>query len=259
MTLAVTEPHVSEDALFGGRVKLLQPAPGSGYRVNVDALLLGAFAAGRGREVDLAVDLGSGVGAVGLTLFHLGGARRVEFIERDPLLAELCARNLAENRLGARGGVHVGQLEGSLEAIAPWLVHAANLVVANPPYVAPERDGRVARSSQVVARLAARRGNLAPFVRAAADALGKRGRVCIIYPAHALLDLMMLARTLGLEPKRLRFVHAKPERPARVALVQLASGKTGGLVVAPPLIEMGEDGSRTPEMVDLVGSKSPAA
>jgi tRNA1Val (adenine37-N6)-methyltransferase len=180
----------------------------------------------------------------------------VEFIERDPVLAELCARNLEANRLATKGAVHLGQLEGSLAAIAPALVHAANLVVANPPYVAPERDGRVARSSQIVARLAARRGNLAPFLRAAADALGKRGRVCVIYPAHALLDLLMLARALGLEPKRLRLVHAKPKRPARVALVQLSSGKTGGLVVAPPLVEMGEDGRRTPEVVELVDSKS---
>jgi tRNA1Val (adenine37-N6)-methyltransferase len=256
MTLAVTELDVSEDALFGGRVKLLQPAPGAGYRVNVDALLLGAFAAGAGKEVELAVDLGSGVGAVGLTLFHLGVARRVEFIEKDPVLAELCARNLAANRFAAKGTVHVGNLEGSLEGIAPSLLHAANLVVANPPYVAPERDGRVARSSQIVARLAARRGSVAPFMRTAAAALGRRGRVCVVYPAHALLDLMMLSRALGLEPKRLRLVHAKPKRPARVALVQLSTGKTGGLTVVPPLVEMSEDGRRTPEVIELLGSKS---
>jgi len=44
----VTEPPVSADALFGGGLKLFQPAAGFGYRANVDAILLAAFA-GRGR------------------------------------------------------------------------------------------------------------------------------------------------------------------------------------------------------------------
>jgi tRNA1Val (adenine37-N6)-methyltransferase len=245
---------VSEDALFGGRIKLLQPAAGFGYRANVDAILLAAFAADIRRTVRLAVDLGSGAGAVGLTLFHLGAAERIEFIERDASLANLCRRNLIANRVEARAAVWLGDLAESLRTIAPTLVHHASLVVANPPYVSPARDGRRPAGKQTLSRQRARHGELAPFLRAAADALGKRGRACIVYPAHALLELTTAARQTGLEPKRLRFVHGKMDRPARIVLLELAFGKPGGLVVVPPLVEIGFDGQRTAELEELLNS-----
>jgi len=91
-------------------------------------------------------------------------------------------------------------------------------------------------------------------MRSAAQALGRRGRACFIYPAHALLDVTELARAVGLEPKRLRFVHGKADRPARVALVELAFAKAGGLAVETPLVETGSDGRPTHEIVQLMRS-----
>ena len=58
------ETELTEDALLGGRVRLLQPR--RGYRVAVDAVLLAAaIDAAAGERV---LDLGAGVGAVGLCL-----------------------------------------------------------------------------------------------------------------------------------------------------------------------------------------------
>jgi tRNA1Val (adenine37-N6)-methyltransferase len=249
---SATKTRVSEDALFGGRIALFQPAPGFGYRANVDALLLAAFAGQRPRSVTTAVDLGAGVGAAGLSLFHLGIAERVVFVERDASLAALCRRNLEANRLALRSSVVLGDLEKPLRAFAPELVHTAGLVIANPPYVTEQRDGRPPANPRTQARQRARHGNLAPFLRGAADALGRRGRACFVYPAHALLDVMTLGRAVGLEPKRLRFVHGKADRPARVGLVEFAFGKAGGLVVETPLIETGSDGQPTDEVARLV-------
>jgi tRNA1Val (adenine37-N6)-methyltransferase len=249
---SATKTRVSEDALFGGRIALFQPVAGFGYRTNVDALLLAAFAGQHRRGTRHAIDLGAGVGAVGLSLFHLGVSARVDFIERDPSLAALCRRNLAANGFESRGSVFVGDLERSLRSIAPELVHGASLVVANPPYVTPERDGRPPAHARSQARQRARHGDLAPFLRAAADALGRRGRACFVYPAHALVDVMALARDAGLEPKRVRFVHGKTNRPARVALIELAFAKAGGLVVDTPLIETGSDGKLSDEVARLV-------
>jgi tRNA1Val (adenine37-N6)-methyltransferase len=252
---AVTEGRVSEDTLFGGRLALVQPAQGTGYRTNVDAILLADFAADGARKIQRAVDLGAGVGAVGLSLLILGATQRVDFIERDPFLADLCQRNLEANGWMARGSVHVADLDAPRASFGLDIDHAANLVVANPPYVAPQRDGRVRSERQPAAnRLASRQGELSPFVRAAATLLGRRGRACFIYPAHALLELTTLARQAGLEPKRIRFVHGKAKRPARVVLVELARAKPGGLVVVPPLFEVGEDGKPTPDLAALLAT-----
>jgi len=249
---ATGDLDTSEDALFGGRIKFFQPAPGRGYRANVDAILLAAFAARANRVSRLAVDLGAGAGAVGLSLFYRGTAERVAFVERDPVMAALCLRNLEANRLATRGTVHLGDLARTLATIAPKLTHAADLVVANPPYVAPHRDARARAETRTSARRLARHGDLLPFLRAAADALGRRGRVCLCYPAHALLEVTTQARQTGLEPKRVRFVHGRAGRPARIALVELTRAKAGGLVVVPPLVETGDDGRPSPELALLL-------
>jgi tRNA1Val (adenine37-N6)-methyltransferase len=245
----VREAKVTKDALFEGRLTVWQPAHGTGYRTNVDAILLATFAAaGKART---AVDLGAGVGAVGLTLLSSDAAGRVTFVEKDAAVADLCRRNLKANHFEDRGDVRVVDLEEPLETTAPDVLHAAQLVVANPPYVTPARDGR--RSERTSSgRMAGRRGSLAPFVRAAAAALGRRGRACFVYPAHALLELTTLARQAGLEPKRARFVHGKADRPARVVLVELAHGKPGGLVVLPALVEVDGDGKPTKELEALL-------
>src|SRR5690606_26682683 len=172
----------------------------------------------RPRPARLAVDLGAGVGTVALALDHLGGARSLVLIERQPHLVELACANVARNGLAGRARVEQLDLAEGIDARLPDLVRAADLIVANPPYVA------LARARTDIpqgSRWEARHGELSPFLRAAADALAHRGRACFVYPAHALLDLMALSRRVGLEPKRLRMVHSTADRPARVALVEL--------------------------------------
>jgi tRNA1Val (adenine37-N6)-methyltransferase len=235
---------VTEDALFGGRVRFFQPARGHGYRVNADAVLLAAFArAGRSARAKVALDLGAGVGAVALSLAFLGGADRLLLIEIDPVLSALARRNLELGDLAQRASVHEADLNLPLSMSVPDVVGRADLVVANPPYTEPHRDVRAVPG--------ARHGALAPFLRTAAEALGRRGRACFVYPALALVDLACEARRFGLEPKRLRLVHGREDRPARIALVELVHGKPGGLVVEPPLVEMDASGRPTPALARL--------
>jgi len=219
---------VEVTTLFGGSLVLRQPRRGDGYRVNVDALLLAAFACGRlghdPRTYTHAVDLGSGVGAVGFALVHLGGARRVTMIENDEPLARLARENAEANGWSDRVEV--------LRADVRDATARGDLVVCNPPYVAPGR-GRAPKEPT----RAARYGALDGFVRAARQAAGRRARVAFVYPAPELTGLVARLRAHGLEPKRLRFVHARASVPARVALVEGAAAKAGGLVVEPPFFE----------------------
>jgi tRNA1Val (adenine37-N6)-methyltransferase len=218
--------RTTRDAIFGGRVALVQPGRDCGYRVNVDAILLGEFAAAAKKHVRSAFDLGAGVGAVGLSLLHLGAAERVTLIEIDPGLAALAEQNAQENAWSERVSVVVGDVRASARSLAG----AAELVVCNPPYVAPGR-GRPPSP----ARARAKSGDLGTFLDAARTLAGRRARVCFVYPAIEATTLLVELRARGLEPKRMRFVHAKASAPARVVLVECAAGKPGGLLVEPPL------------------------
>src|SRR5262245_60590999 len=159
--------EVTQDALFAGALSLRQPARGSGYRVNVDAILLAAFAAGvldasssnrRHSSARHAVDLGAGVGAVGLSLLHFGAARRVTLVEIDGGLAQLASANAQDN--GWPDRVHV--VHADVRKASSELRAQADLVVCNPPYVAPGR-GR----APLPHIRSAKYGELGAFIQAA--------------------------------------------------------------------------------------------
>ncbi len=251
-----TPIEATQDALFGGSVVLFQPPRGAGYRTNVDALLLAAFASTplpasaaaprRGtravlRPPAIAFDLGAGVGAVGLALLRFGTARRVVFVEIDEFTAAMARRNLDANGWTDRGEV----VRGDVCDVARSRRGEAALVVCNPPYIAPGR-GRVP-----TAEARARSGELGVFVEAARQLAGRRARVCFVYPAAELGALHTTLTSEGLHPKRMRFVHGTPGAPARIVLVEARAGRAGGLHVMPPLVERAARGY-TPEMETLL-------
>lgn len=233
-------PDVTTDTLFDGTLSLRQPR--RGYRVNVDALLLAAFAA-NGRRARLALDLGAGVGAVGLALGFRGIAKRVVLLEREAELVALARRNLAENAVA--GGVEHCDLER--DGLPRELSQRADLVVSNPPFF-PASAGTPSTRART-----ARSGALEPFVTAAARALaGPRTRAAFCYPASALNELLACALAARLVPKRLRLVHATAHDPARLALVELRLAKPGGIVVEPPLFEWQSARVRSTELARIV-------
>lgn len=234
-----------EDSLFGGAVRLLQPR--TGYRVNVDTLLLAAFAAGVRTSARAVVDLGSGVGALSLGFAHLAEVRRSELVERDAPLASLAEKNLAG--AGMAGNVHVADLEH--DGLPRVLRGVADVVLSNPPFFAAltTRPPRHARNRS------ARMGPLEPFLRAAVGAMGRRAHAFFAYPAPALPELLAASHRANLVAKRVRLVHAFASSPARLVLVELRQAKPGGLVIEPPLIEWAAPGERSPELVALLGAR----
>lgn len=232
------------DSLYGGAVSLRQPA--KGYRVNVDALLLAAFAA-QGRRADLAIDLGAGVGSVALGLHHLGAAARFALVERDSQLLALADENAHTAHLVSQSFCRDLSL-----GLPEELRQAADLVVSNPPFFDPAN----ARQGPHAAKTGARFGDLSPFVAAAAAAVsGTRGRIAFVYPARELSRFLASAERVQLVPKRLRLVHADDSTPARVALIELRRAKPGGLVVLPPLLEWSGKGVRSPELARILEGK----
>jgi len=232
------------DTLYDGAVSLRQPA--RGYRVNVDALLLAAFAA-HGRRADLAVDLGAGVGSVALGLNHLAAAARFALVEREtPLLA------LAEENARAAHMKSLGFCCDLRLGLPEELRQAADLVVSNPPFFDPDRSRQGPHPEKARARF----GDLGPFVAAAAAALsGARARVAFVYPARELSHFLANAERMKLIPKRLRLVHADASSPARVALIELRRANPGGLVILAPLFEWAAKGVRSPELAQILAGK----
>ncbi|MFM2423232.1 MAG: hypothetical protein RL291_1762, partial [Pseudomonadota bacterium] len=146
MAPRVSKPVPSTvDAFFDGRMMIEQPA--RGYRAGLDAVLLATTVTpGLGHAV---IDLGAGVGTVGLGLAVRAEGCRTTLVEREPELASLAARNIERNGLAGRARVIVADVAAPLSR-APDLARLRetfDLCTMNPPFF---EDGRGTASSDPI-------------------------------------------------------------------------------------------------------------
>ncbi len=132
---AIDDHNLTRDAFLGGRLHLFQPR--RGYRAGIDAVLLAAAVRPKDdRAGARLIDLGAGVGTVGLCAASRLPGLDVTLLERDANFATLAARNIALNELEDRARVHclsIGAPASDLDAVG-IAAGSYDIAVANPPY-----------------------------------------------------------------------------------------------------------------------------
>jgi tRNA1(Val) A37 N6-methylase TrmN6 len=222
----------TDDAVFGGRLRLRQPR--RGHRVGHDAILLAAATAAKPGEH--AVDLGAGVGAAGLALAARVDRLRVTLVELDPALVALAGGNAQRNGLGGR----VSAL--NLDVTAPARAYAAaglkpgtaERVLMNPPFNDPARQRISPNARRRLAHMAAPE-MLAAWASAAARLLRARGVLTLIWRADGLAEVLAaLSGAFG--GVALMPVHPKPGAPAIRILVRAVKASRAPLTLYPGLV-----------------------
>jgi tRNA1(Val) A37 N6-methylase TrmN6 len=227
---------VTEDAVLGGQLRLLQPV--RGHRVGHDAILLAAATPARtGEHV---IELGAGVGAAGLAVAMRVPRAAVTLIEVDPGLAALAVENADRNQLAVKVlTLDVGLSTKVLRA------GTAERVMMNPPFNDPARQ----RASPDPLRRkahAAPGGLLARWVQMAAHLLKPRGTLTLIWRADGLADVLSaLAPAFG--AIMVLPVHAKPGEAAVRVLVRATKSSRAPLALLPALVLNDRAGRPTAE------------
>jgi tRNA1(Val) A37 N6-methylase TrmN6 len=242
----------SLDTILGGRLRLRQRR--DGHRVGLDAVLLAAAAGAPARRV---VDVGAGVGAVGLALLQRWPDARAELIEIDPELAALAEENAALNGLSQRAKVLAADALTPQSRRAIGLIdEAADLVVSNPPYL----DATTARVSPDPLRARAHVAGegsaaIAEWVVACLSLLKPGGRFVMILRADALAALLpAFANRLG--DLALRPVHPRADAPAIRLLISGVKGSKAPPRILPGLTLHEADGAATALAKAIQGGKA---
>jgi tRNA1(Val) A37 N6-methylase TrmN6 len=245
---------LTRDAFFGGALWLEQPA--RGYRAGLDALLLAAAVPVSEERPTMVLDLGAGVGTVGLAIATRVKSARIVLLERDPALASLAHGNTIANGLGDRVrsvtadiAAPAAELE-RLGLAADSFDHAA----ANPPYFI-DGDGTRATLAQRAGSRAMPVTALDDWLRAAARAVRPGGTLTMIHRVEALGALLA-----GLEGRfggiAVLPLSAGRAAPATRILLNARKGSRGPLRLLAPLISHTENGGFTPEIQAIIGQPS---
>lgn len=242
---------VTDDAVLGGRLKLLQPA--RGHRAGHDAILLAAAAPKAGT----AIDLGAGVGTAGLALLARGAARTVALVDADADLVRLAAGNAERNGFADR----VETVRSDVDRLARRggppkpAAASADLVIMNPPFNDPETR----RPSPDAARRRAHAAadiDLKQWIAAADRLLKGNGRLVLIHRPDAIATvLVLLEERMG--ATEIIPIHARANGPAIRIVVRAQKGKRTPLVIRPGFVLAGEDGRPTHDAEAVLRGAAP--
>jgi tRNA1(Val) A37 N6-methylase TrmN6 len=232
---------LTEDRWLGGRLTLLQPR--RGHRVGTDAALLVAAA---GTPEGRIVDVGAGIGAVGLALAKSSALAYADLVEIDPELARLADGNARRNGLEARvRAFRLDALSRRERREAGLADESADCVVTNPPFfeagaVRVSPDEGKARAHVLPS------ATLADWIAASIAILRPGGRFVMIHRPDALRAILeAIGSRLG--ALALMPVHPTNSASAHRLLVSGVKGSKAPLRLAPALILHGGDGRLTPE------------
>jgi tRNA1(Val) A37 N6-methylase TrmN6 len=240
-------PELTDDAVLGGRLRLLQPR--RGHRVGHDAILLAAATPAG----ELAVDLGAGVGAAGLAVAWRCPGTKVRLVEIDPFLATLCGENAARNGFGARASALALDVLGAPAAFAAAGLEAgsADRVLMNPPFNDP---GRLQASPDPGRRSAhmASADTLTGFIATAERLLREGGVLTLIQRADALADVLTALEgrfgdvaALPVHPRRDAAAIRILVRAVKNGSDSRSKGRQAPLALLPGLVLNDDDGKPT--------------
>ena len=214
---------------------------------NTDTLLLAHFSMPAPGQ--RCADLGTGCGVIPLLWCARGNPRQVLALELQEEGAGLAERSAAENGFSQKLQV----VRGDLRDYKTLLPHQGlDRIACNPPYY-PQGAGANGRKPGRTAARHEESMTLEDLCQAARFSLKFGGRLCFCLPMGRLAEAAALCRDQGLEPKRLRLVQLRADRPPYLFLMECRRGGKPGLTGEPTLLLRGEDGDWSREMLEIYG------
>lgn len=214
-----------------------------GHRHSVDDVLTAAYALEVSPAVDRHLDLGTGIGTVGLlVLWGMGRDAQLTAIEAQTVSYRLLLANIAENALSDR----VRPLLGDLREFESSEVFP--LITGSPPYF-PTSAGIVPQDSQKAHARFELRGDVSDYARAAQRHLAPGGWFVFCFPTPQKARALAAVTSARLQVARQRDVIPRAGLPPLFSLFACRhAGECYDCASDNPLVVRDADGQLTEQM-----------
>ena len=214
-----------------------------GFRFTVDSILLVNFLKLK-KNITL-LDIGTGTGIMPLLLCRKEEINHISAIEIEKTIAQMFDKTIKMNNL---------QNKISLinEDIKVFDSESFDVVISNPPYM-KLNSGHISPDDY---RAGARHEvnlNLKDFLFHSKRVLKNGGSLNVVYRTDRFFEFLEEARSLNLNPKRVRFVHTKPENSSELFMIELIKGFKTKATIENPLNIYDNEGNYTEELKKYYG------
>jgi tRNA1(Val) A37 N6-methylase TrmN6 len=220
-----------------------------GHRHGIDDATTAWYALQKTVPVKRTLDLGAGIGTVGLAvLWALGEGAELTCVE----VQEISYRLLSENILGNGLKGCVRAVHGDIRDLN--LGERFPLITASPPYF-PIGTGSLPDDSQKAHARFELRGDVGDYARAAKRHITEEGLFVFCFPFQQKGRCIKLVTDVGFKLMTIRDVVPMKSKPALFSLYCASLSFTGVVKQEDPLVVASENGKYTPEMIALQATR----
>ncbi|MDB6174397.1 MAG: tRNA ((6))-methyltransferase TrmN6 [Chthoniobacteraceae bacterium] len=221
-----------------------------GHRHSIDDATTAWYALQKAPSAPACLDLGSGVGTVGLiVLWGLGENASLTCVEAQEVSYGLLRANVACNNLDSR----VEAIHGDIREL--HLPRKFPLITGSPPYF-PIEGGTLPSDTQKAHARFELRGHVGNYAEAAKRHLTPDGLFVFCFPFQQKARCIELVHATGFRIVTIRDVFPRRDRPALFSLYSARLDWAGPIEEEPAFIVSEPDGAYTPEMIAMQRSRN---
>jgi tRNA1(Val) A37 N6-methylase TrmN6 len=218
--------ELTSSPFIRGKIQVIQKK--SGYRFNLDSILLAYFS--KIKNNSKVIDLGTGSGIL-ILLLNLK-SKNVDFyaVEVQKDLYQIAKENFKINNIEVK--LYLENVKNIKNLFNP---QSFDYVITNPPFFKKEMSK--AKNKEIQIGKAEIEGTLEDFIYASSYLLKNSGKLFLINNITRFSETVFLMKKYKIQPKRFRFVHPTINESATNFLVEgIKGGKESGDIVEKPLI-----------------------
>ncbi|MCK5778261.1 MAG: methyltransferase domain-containing protein [Rhodospirillales bacterium] len=249
--LEEAEERVTEDAILGGRVTLLQPK--QGFRAAVDPVFLAACVPAV--DKDQVLDCGTGTGAAAFALAARLADISVTGIDVQPELIALAARAAVRNDLEDRVDFQVADIADPPKSMQSRLF---DHVMSNPPFL-DARHGQAPKDKARALASVESTADLKTWLMFMAERLRDGGTLSVIHRAERIPEIVAILKSGFGRMTRLDLQPVDDGRPVKRAIIQAVKGAESHGVAETRLVVHDASGGFTAEAEAVLRNAKPLA
>ena len=220
-----------------------------GHRHGIDDATTGWYALQKAPSANSCLDLGSGVGTVGLiVLWGLGRSASLTCVEAQDVSYALLRANVACNELDSR----VETIHGDIRELD--LARKFPLITGSPPYF-PIEAGTLPSDTQKAHARFELRGHVGNYAEVAKRHLTPDGVFVFCFPFQQKARCIDLVHATGFQIVTIRDVFPRRDRPPLFSLYSARLDWTGSIEEEPAFVVAEADGTYTSEMLAMQQSR----
>lgn len=211
------------------------------FAFSLDSIILANYCTVRLRDKNI-VDFCSGNGVVSMILTRRTSSK-IDAVEIQEKLYNLAMRSIDYNGLEKK----ISVFNEDIKDFSTRHLNCYDLVVCNPPYFKVEEQSKMNLTREKMIARHEIMINLKEVCNCAKKVLKDNGRLTMVHRSDRLMDILAEFRENNIEPKRVKFVHERGDKPSTLVLIEGQKMGKVGLIVEQPLIMYNEDGTYTEE------------